>query len=66
MDDMGAKLESDRDYRKVTRSGEFGRSGSAPNLVPQGVHFFGGAGVIRASAIACKPPKVVVRRALIQ
>ena len=43
MDDMGAKLESDRDYRKVTRSGEFGRSGSAPNLVPQDVHFFGGA-----------------------
>ena len=50
MDDTGAKLGSDRDYRKETQSDEFGRSRSDPNLV----------------SIACKPPKVVVRRALIQ
>ena len=41
MDDAGAKLGSDRDYRKETQSGEFGRSGSDPNLVAGAFIFFG-------------------------
>jgi hypothetical protein len=34
MDDAGAKLGSERDYRKEAQSDEFGRSGSDPNLAP--------------------------------
>ena len=41
MDDAGAKLGSDRDYRKETQSDEFGRSCSDPNLVP-GAFIFSG------------------------
>ena len=51
MDDTGAKLGSDRDYRKEARRDEFGRSCSDPNLV-SGAFIFWGAWVVRLSAIA--------------
>ena len=44
MDDTGAKLGSDRDYRKEAQSDEFGRSCSDPNLVPGACIFFGRMG----------------------
>ena len=44
MDDAGAKLGSDRDYRKEARSDDFGRSGSDPNLAPGAFIFLGSVG----------------------
>jgi hypothetical protein len=40
MGDTGAKLGSDRDYRKEAQSDEFGRSGSDPNLAPGAAIFW--------------------------
>ena len=64
MDDAGAKLGSDRDYRKETQSDEFGRSGFDPNLAP-GAFIFRGAGRMRSSAITCKNLEVFFRYLLI-